>query len=251
MKKVIYTCIVGEYDILRQPVVVKSDYDYICFTNDNRAERVGIWQIREIPYENDNKLRKSRYVKLLPHNVLKDYSVSIWIDANIQILNLDFYNYIEKAIENNVMISQLPHLKSNCIYDEIRNAFYGGKVNAVDAVRQYSYLRKNKFPKDYGLFENNIILRMHNLPFVSGISESWWREYCTFSERDQFSLMFLYWKFNFKPSFLIDESHNARNVECLRYYQHYSRNMSFENTNIVKKIIRSLYKKIIIKIFLS
>ena len=33
-KKVIYTCLVGNYDVLRQPLAIDESYDYICFSND-------------------------------------------------------------------------------------------------------------------------------------------------------------------------------------------------------------------------
>ena len=40
-KKVIYTCLVGNYDVLRQPLAIDESYDYICFSNDIKEERVG------------------------------------------------------------------------------------------------------------------------------------------------------------------------------------------------------------------
>ena len=84
-KKVIYTCLVGNYDVLRQPLAIDESYDYICFSNDIKEERVGVWQIRPIPFKHKDKARLSRYVKILPHRALEDYEWSLWMDANIQI----------------------------------------------------------------------------------------------------------------------------------------------------------------------
>ena len=66
MKRVIYTCITGGYDKLREPETVDGDFDYICFTDAAVSSEEGVWQIRPIPYSCDDPTRLSRYVKLLP-----------------------------------------------------------------------------------------------------------------------------------------------------------------------------------------
>lgn len=253
-KIVIYTSISGNYDEVPQPTVIDNDIDFICFTDDIKEPRVGIWEIRRIPYSSDNNLRKSRYVKLLPHKVLQEYDISIWMDANIQITGREFYDNIRKNIESKIKIAQVPHISSNCIYKEIRKAFYGGKVSGKDAKRQYGHLRQMGFPENMGLFENNIILRWHNDPQVVSISEDWWNEYSMFSERDQFSLMYIYWKHGFKPVYLIDSEHNSRNVPYLRYILHpsiVSKLNRLKKENQLKRAIRSLYKKAFIRLCLS
>ena len=88
MKKIaIYTCIVGTYDNLMQPQVVYEDCDYICFSDDFYEDKIGVWEIKPIPSAaSGDKVRKSRYVKFKPHEVLENYEYSVWIDSNIQIL---------------------------------------------------------------------------------------------------------------------------------------------------------------------
>lgn len=252
--KVIYTCIVGHYDSLLQPTFVRDDYDYICFTNDIKEDFVGIWKIKKIPFEGSNNLRVSRYVKLLPHIVLQDYKYSIWMDANICIKTNEFYDKIEEHIIRGTQIAQLPHLLSNCIYKEIRNAYYGRKVNAPEAIRQYRHIKSMGFPKAFGLFENNVIFRKHNDLEVVSISKDWWDEYCRYSERDQFSLMYIYWLHKYMPAFLFDDKHNSRNLECLEYIYHPSHLIKLQKEkeiSIVKRATYALYKRIIIKLFLD
>ena len=58
-RKVIYTCIVDGYDELRQPLAVDPDFDYICFSNDYQQIKVGVWEIRPIPYSSKDKTRLS------------------------------------------------------------------------------------------------------------------------------------------------------------------------------------------------
>ena len=97
-KKVIYTCLVGNYDVLRQPLAIDESYDYVCFSNDIKEDRVGVWQIRPIPFVHEDKARLSRYVKILPHRALEDYEWSLWMDANIQITDKEFYAILDSKM---------------------------------------------------------------------------------------------------------------------------------------------------------
>jgi hypothetical protein len=45
-KKVIYTCIFGNYDLLRDPLIVNEKWDYICFTDQDIKSNV--WIIEKI-----------------------------------------------------------------------------------------------------------------------------------------------------------------------------------------------------------
>lgn len=216
-KYVIYTSLTGGYDELRQPLAVDDRFDYICFTNDFPEGRYGVWKIRKIPYQSQDNTRLSRYVKLLPHKVLSEYEYSLWMDSNIQIAKGMFYDYVMKQIESECMISQVNHVvpSVDCIYDEICFAFEIHKVRFFPAYKQKCHLKKNHFPRHYGLFENNLILRRHNNDIVKLIDDEWWQEYCNYSKRDQFSLMFVYWRNSFLPTLLLEKGQCARNVDFL------------------------------------
>ncbi len=210
----------GNYDKLLQPLDVDSDFDYVCFSNDIKEEKVGVWYIKRIPFENADKTRVSRYLKLLPHKVLQEYDYSLYIDANIQITSRDLYKVINQNIEEDILIAQVPNIFRDCIYKDIEIAFRKRKVDLKGAKRQYKHLKQEGFPNHYGLFENNVILRRHNDQKVIEISEAWWKEYSTYTHRDQFSLMYVYWKQNFMPSLLLGEGKNARNVDFLTLTKH-------------------------------
>ncbi len=177
-KKVIYTCLVGNYDMLRQPLVTAEGYDYICFSNDIKEERVGVWQIRPIPFKHKDKARLSRYVKILPHRVLANYEWSLWMDANIQITGKEFYSILDNKISEGGKIYQVNHCipPCDCTYEEIKRAYLCGRSELLKTFLQYRHLQKEGFPAHWGLFENNLILRKHNDPLVRKISEEWWTE---------------------------------------------------------------------------
>lgn len=54
-KNVIYTCLTGNYDGLKQPKYIYDGYDYICFSNEFSESHIGIWEIRKIPFETNDK----------------------------------------------------------------------------------------------------------------------------------------------------------------------------------------------------
>ncbi|MDR2011207.1 MAG: DUF616 domain-containing protein [Bacteroidales bacterium] len=218
--KVIYTCLVGEYDILRQPRFIYENFDYICFSNDIPVSCIGVWKIQKIPYKHPDKTRVSRYVKINPHTVLYSYKYSLWIDANVEIVNKDLQNRIEELIELNSKIAQVQHIERDCIYDEITECFKCSKDNVLLLYKQYKFLRKEGYPAHYGLFENNIIYRQHNDSLVVKISEEWWKMYMKFSKRDQLSLCYIYRKLDFAPDLLLPERINTRNCRGLKLYNH-------------------------------
>lgn len=252
MKIVIYTSIVGSYEGLLQPVVYDDTFDYICFSSDIEDRQVGVWKIVSIPCQNENQVIRSRYVKLLPHQVLDEYDYSVWMDANIQITGEEFYESINQRIDEGAIIAQVPHPTSSDIYQEIRNAYYGEKVKWQDAWAQIDYLRKMKCPEGLGMFENNVMLRKHNDPTVISISEDWWSEFYKSAPRDQFSLMYVYWKHNFMPSFLFDSDHNSRNVPFLKYHVHPSmqKRNDYYKKHRVLRALNALKKKIVVSLLL-
>lgn len=252
MKKVIYTILVGDYDKLLQPLVVDEGFDYVCFSNDFNEEVIGVWCIKKIPFNDADKTRVSRYPKLLPHRVLQEYDYSLYMDANIQITDKKLYDVVNQKINEGILIAQVPNIFRNCIYKDIEIAYRKRKVDLKGARRQYEHLKQESFPKRYGLFENNVLLRKHNDPKVVDISEAWWKEYCTYTHRDQFSLMYVYWKQGFMPSLLLGEGKNARNVDCLKLEKHPRKNSFFLRTEKMldnNEKFHSLLRKYIWRLF--
>lgn len=252
MKKVIYTCLVGGYDKLLQPVFIDKSFDYICFSNDIKEEKVGVWRIIPILFDDKDKTRISRYPKLLPHQVLQEYDYSLYLDANIQITGSELYNVINQKIKENVLIAQVPNIFRNCIYRDIEIAYRRRKVDFCEAKKQYKHLKQECFPERYGLLENNVILRMHNNPKVIEISKAWWKEYCTYTHRDQFCLMYIYWKYAYMPSYLFGEGENARNVKFLELRKHFRKNTFLIRTERIHEYnnkLHSLIRKYIWRLF--
>lgn len=221
--KVIYTSVTGGYDTLPQYEALDDSFDYICFTNDYPdGSKIGHWQIRHIPYDSNDKTRLSRYVKLNPHIALPDYEYSVWLDSNLLIVSSDFYNLVKKHILKRTLWGGIKHPYRNCIYQDAICCIKEGRDWYFNINKNIKLLKKDKFPRNYGLFENNLIFRMHLDTNIVKIDEMWWHLYLYASKRDQMSLFYVFWKMNFQPDFFFQNEFNTRNHKSLRYIPHTS-----------------------------
>lgn len=237
---VIYTCLVGNYDKLKQPAVIDSYFDYVCFSNDLKQDTFGVWQVKKIPYICDDNTRLSRYVKINPHLVFPEYDYSVWIDANIQIIKKEFYDVIRGWVRKGGILAQVPHVERDCVYEEIIECLKRGKVKGALAKQQYMFLLNNHYPKHNGLYENNLIVRKHNVDWLKKTSEEWWELYLQYTRRDQFSLCYIYWKYKIKPDFIFGVNKNTRNVDFLQmtpFHNHSVRSIKAEILHLYNKYI--------------
>ena len=89
LKKVVYSALLGKYDII-QPFNLQKGFDFILFTD---LENIDInktnWTILPLPKELDHlnlsKVKKQRFIKLHPHLFFQNYNLSIYIDTTFQI----------------------------------------------------------------------------------------------------------------------------------------------------------------------
>lgn len=193
-KNVIYTCITGGYDTLIEPKKIDSDFDYVCFTDNDKLQS-NVWEIRPMPKEVEclDNCRKQRFVKINPHIVLPEYNISIWIDGNIEIKDC-LSDFIEENIKNEVSIFIPKHPSRKCIYEEalVCKQLKKDNINLID--KQIQTYKKEGMPANLGLPQSGIILRKHNDNSCIKIMESWWNEVKNKSLRDQLSFNYVLWK---------------------------------------------------------
>lgn len=192
-KKVIYTCITGEYELLDDPFVMSDGYDYVCFTNYSRIAS-DIWELRPIPEELNglSEVKKQRCIKINPHKYLPEYDLSIWVDGSVK-LQKDVNDFVAKFCKDgNIFIPEHPTRK--CIYDEMDACIKLKKDTQANIQVQREKYTKENFPKNYGLVQSNIIIRRHNEPDCVKLMETWWAEVKNYSHRDQLSFDYARWK---------------------------------------------------------
>lgn len=236
MKKfVVYTVMVGGYDQVEQPVVVDERFDYVLFTDVVEKEQIGVWQVRSIPYCHEDPTRYSRYPKMHPEELLSEYAASLYLDANLQIADRRVYEKCIGLYEKGVDWGGVKHPNppfSDCIYDHAFVVLAGGLDTERMVFRWCHKLRKEGYPKNNGLFENNVIFRRNN-EICRQVDSLWWKLYCDYSRRDQLSLFYAFWKHpDLSRGLFLPEGERAINSELFNYGVH---GMSATKTRSLKQ----------------
>ena len=203
-KFAIYTAVVGNYDEIRQPLVVDSRFDYFLFSNTIREKRIGVWQIKPIEYTNPDQIKIARYVKTHPETLLPDYAATLWMDANIQIVDSWVYERFIELYNQGVQLASVKHPERDCIYEEMFTVCSFKWETIETAWRWNRYLRKNKYPKNNGLFETNVLYRV-NSAATKKVDEEWWNCIEQYSRRDQLSFNFVLWHNRKECSYFLKE----------------------------------------------
>jgi len=198
-KYVVYTAIFGNYDELKIPEVLNSEYDYVCFTDQIIPDHP-VWKFRHATYFNSDPTRMARYYKLHPHFYLKEYEVAIWVDANI-LIRADIQYLVDEYLKQSNPLGIFSHYQRKCTYEEADACIQAGKDKAGiinDQIDKYSQL---KLPAQIGLPETNVLISRPSDNQVANIYTLWWREIDNGSRRDQLSVMYALWlnKSQFTP----------------------------------------------------
>ena len=189
----VYTVMVGDYDNIRQPLVVDDRFDYYLFTDIKQVDIVGVWHIRDIDYYNEDKTRMSRFPKMKPNIVLPDYDAWLYIDANLQVAEQRLYDTFVQLFNDGVEWGYVKHGSTDCAYEEAYWSIADGLESDHKMLDYCHFLRAEGFPKHYGLYFNNLIYRKHT-DTVNKVDDLWWSLYERFTRRDQLSLPYAFWK---------------------------------------------------------
>ncbi|MBD5447712.1 MAG: DUF616 domain-containing protein [Treponema sp.] len=202
-KKVLYTCITGNYVPLLLHKYVADDYDYVCFTDSETLlnyNYYGAWKIKPLAFSKLDNTLNNRWHKTHPHILFPKYEESIYIDGNI-CLNSSYF--IRAAEEKKMDIVVPRHWRDDCIYKECDNVMEvivpSGGEKRENVERMKDFLEKNNMPHNYGLNENNFLYRKHNNSSVITIMEEWWDFIEHYTKRDQLSFAYILWKNGIRP----------------------------------------------------
>lgn len=194
-KGVIYTAITGNYDNVKEPKYINSEYDYILFTN-NPAITSEVWDVRYV----DNKeqldnVRLARRIKILGHEYLPEYDFSIWVDAKLEIVgDMDVYKNKYRGKESMLCFN---HYDNDCIYQEKKACLSLKKDEPEVMEQQMEKYRREGYPEHNGLIDSGFLVRDLHDENVKKVMETWWAEVVTGSKRDQLSFNYACWKNDF------------------------------------------------------
>jgi hypothetical protein len=172
-------------------------WDYFIFSNVSEItnqEFFNGWTVMPRNLISNHPIYTAKYYKYHIHKELENYDKAIYVDAwlnpnvnkNWDSLEEDFY--LKK------------HKRRDCIYDELRAIVKFGRDSKESMDKVESFLKLEKFPKNYGLWETQIQLRSLKNDKVNKICEELYSLMKNFSYRDQSLLSYVLWKNNFKAN---------------------------------------------------
>lgn len=222
-KLVVYTCITGGYDTLREIRYMSPSIDYICFT-DSPSLTSRTWKVLPLPKELEfekSVVKKQRLVKILPHKWFPEHDASLWVDSNIEIIS-DLIDFFKKYDLSKKILYVNKHPSRDCLYREQLAVVRLNKDTFENTAPQINRYRDEGFPEHYGLAETNILLRAHNDKRCVKLMDLWAKEIKEGSHRDQLSFNYAIWKCDCKASveYLDEKYYNLhlsdRAFFCLR-----------------------------------
>ncbi|MCL2112636.1 MAG: DUF616 domain-containing protein [Streptococcaceae bacterium] len=207
-KKVIYTCITGQYDLPIEHQFVNPEYDYICYTdnNNNKIEN-SIWEFRQLKFSKLDSIRNARWHKLHAHELFPEYGESLWIDGNINVLSEEFFSKMNE-LNDSEFIASARHESRDNLFDELNECIIQRKDISKTMRMQKQKMKATGFNGIYAhgnFFETNVLLRKQHDKRCIRLMQDWWYWIENYSYRDQLSFTFVLWDNNYSASFLFDE----------------------------------------------
>jgi hypothetical protein len=188
---ILYTVLTQGYDMLPE-IEPEPGMKYWLFTDDESLT-VPEFLTKSLLANHQalSSRRLSRLPKLCPHLYLPPHSISIYVDANIKLIQ-PIRDFAISCVQNS-HIAIHRHPKRGCIYEEGKRCI-SQKLDERQIIElQLQRYRNAGFPTAFGLTENNCIVR-RNSDAVIQLNECWHREYIAGSQRDQLSFMYAVWR---------------------------------------------------------
>lgn len=227
-KIAVYTCILGNYDSLNEPLF-KSDYcDFYAFTDfkigsNSEWKRVDVELYRaEAGGVLDNSYM-NRWIKMHPHLLFPNYDYSLYVDGNVVVVS-DVIPLLIKLIQENNFISIHQHWSRAFLETEARaiKAKKNIDINLLDKqIREY---QANGYHDEIPLLEATIILRKHTDIRCINVMANWWEEFNRFIPRDQISLPYVLWKNGIKKENITFMGNNKYLNPCFYIMSHIRNN---------------------------
>ena len=188
-RSVVYTCLFGHYEGLKEQAVAQSsNVDFICLT-DRSDLRSDSWQVRVVPVLGLGAARESRRPKLMPQLHLGDYDQSCYIDAHIALTvpPEEIFAILEGHSADFLCFK---HPWRSCIFEEAEEVIRLGIDDETRVREQMRAYRNAGFKPRAGLMSSGFLLRRHSAE-VATFGEAWFTHLLRYSYRDQLSFPFV------------------------------------------------------------
>lgn len=191
---VFYTCIVGDYDELQEPLSISPNCDYYL-VSDKKPKKETVFQYMDInqylPENITDNTRKNRYCKINAHKIFPQYKYSVYFDGQIQ-MNSSIVKFIKELPQTRIMAGSKNNW--NGLYMEAMRVLINKRDTEDVVKRQIEHYWLEGMPENFGSILCNILIREHNNPVCRKLMEDWWEQVEHFSRRDMISLPYVLWK---------------------------------------------------------
>jgi hypothetical protein len=202
--KTVYTCIVNNYDDLKEPINSPPQnhqgWKFICYTDNPHIKIINpyeqeipkdqsIWQIKPIERWQDSPAKTARWHKINFHEVT-DTQESLWIDATF-FINTDLNRWWRRHNDNQFTVMRHPF--DDCVYKDIRSCIGAEKGDMFTLMQQAVDYNREGLPEHAGLIASGIMMRTKTKETVE-LCKKWWEEVEKYTERDQPCFTYALWK---------------------------------------------------------
>lgn len=188
-KTALYTVISNDYDTPK-PISLRG-VDCFMFTDDPTINCQG-WQTVLIEKTNDQRLQ--RKLKILGHPTLKNYDITVYIDANMTINNR--FSSLISQFKGGIAMG---NHKRRCVYDEGLAVKKLKKAPSEIVNKQIAEYYENDFPANFGMWSAGVIIRDNKDEKIKEMCELWHKKLSEHSHRDQLSLPWALYHTGIKP----------------------------------------------------
>lgn len=192
MNKVVYTCITGGYDTLKEPNVVTEGWDYICFCDEKPFyEEDTVWKLIYINRVEDN-IRQQRKEKIYNEWIFDSYDFSVWVDGSM-VINTNLDDFVETIGESGSDFYLMKHPAQTCIVGEARGILVLKKDTKEVLETQINTYFSEGYPQNSGMVATGVMIRRHTKE-IKDFCKAWMDEVNKHSHRDQMSFNYTAWK---------------------------------------------------------
>lgn len=203
---VVYTCITGDYDKIREPQYISERCDYYLIS-EKKPEKKTIYQWIDIchvvPSDITDNIYRNRYCKINVHKIFSQYKYSIYVDGNITITG-DMTKCIDYLKRSRIAVTTV--YEKDTVYSHALRCMVQGMDYYDRWQKQIKSYWEKGLPENTRVYLCNILIREHNNPICIKLMEDWWKEFCTYVRRDQTSFPYVIWKNGFGSDDIIDLS---------------------------------------------
>ncbi len=196
MRVVVFTCMVGDTDVLKRPTVFNRQVRYVCFTD--RPQVVAPYELVPIPTGENPRLTSRRIKILANHPRLGRADVTVWHDAAFRMDSDPVRVATTVLTDSNMVAFKHPHRTQ--IEDEAI-AIHRLGLHPMDTMQaQIASYRAEGFRQQH-ITSTGLCFRRRT-PRIEAFNARWWAEVERWGWRDQMSVDYAMWKAGVQATYI-------------------------------------------------